>query len=92
MSKEEKTTQRMAMVSRFRSSGMTQKQFSAEHGIPVSVLGYWLAKSRNENDGPGFIELNGIESMEFRISYPSGTEIHLPAHTPLVQIKQLLSL
>ncbi len=92
MSKDEKTAQRMAMVSLFRSSGMTQKQFSAEHGVAVSVLGYWLAKTRNESDGPGFIQVNGVVPMEFRIVYPTGMELHIPAHTPLAQIKQLLSL
>jgi hypothetical protein len=92
MTKDEKTAQMMAMVSQFRSSGMTQKQFSAEHGVAVRVLGYWLAKSRDNSDGPGFIQFNGVVPMEFRIVYPGGTEMFIPAHTPLVQIKQLLSL
>jgi hypothetical protein len=92
MSKDEKTAQRLAMVSQFRSSGMTQRQFCAEQGVAVSVLGYWLGKSRNQSDGPGFIQVNGVVPMEFRIVYPTGMELHIPAHTPLTQIKQLLSL
>jgi hypothetical protein len=90
MSREEKTTKMLAMVDQFRASGMTQEQFVNDHGIAISVLRYWLAKSRQESNGPGFIQLDGIIQQEFRIVYPNGIEIHVPAQTPMAVLQQLI--
>lgn len=92
MSREEKNAAMMALVERFRASGTTQEQFSKDHGVALSVLRYWLAKTRSETEGPGFIQLDGIIQQEFRIVYPNGIEIHIPAQTSVVVIQQLVRL
>lgn len=90
MSRVEKTTKMLAMVNQFRASGMTQEQFVNDRGIAISVLRYWLAKSRQESNGPGFIQLDGIIQQEFRIVYPNGIELFVPTQTPIAQIQQLI--
>lgn len=92
MSREEKTTKMLAMVDQFRASGMTQEQFVNDRGIAISVLRYWLARSRQESNGPGFIQFDGIVQQEFRIVYPNGIEMHIPAQTPVGLIQQLVQL
>ena len=90
MSREEKATKMLAMVDQYRASGMTQEQFANDRGIAISVLRYWLAKSSQESNGPGFIQFDGIIQQEFRISYPNGIEIHVPAQTPVTVLQQLI--
>ena len=90
MSRDEKNARMMALVERFRTSGTTQEQFSKDNGLALSVLRYWLAKSRNETEGPGFIQLDGLFQQEFRIVYPNGIEMHIPAQTPIALIQQLI--
>ena len=92
MSRQEKTTMRLAMVDQFRASGKTQEQFCEEQGVAISVLRYWIAKSRQESNGPGFIQFDGIVQQEFRIVYPNGTELYVPVRTPVSQIQQLIQL
>lgn len=90
MSREEKFTKMLALVDQFRASGFTQEQFCSEQGIAISVLRYWLAKLRQENNGPGFIQLDGIIQQEFRIVYPNGIELYIPSQTPIAHIQQLI--
>ena len=90
MSREEKATQMLAIVEQFRSSEKTQEQFANEKGLAISVLRYWLAKLRQENNGPGFIQLDGIIQQEFRIVYPNGIELYVPSQTPIDHIHQLI--
>ncbi len=90
MSREEKATRMLAMVDQYRASGLTQEQFSREKGIAISVLRYWLAKLRQENNGPGFIQLDGIIQQEYRIVYPNGIELYVPSQTPIAHIQQLI--
>lgn len=78
------------MVDQYRASGLTQEQFSREKGIAISVLRYWLAKLRQENNGPGFIQLDGIIQQEYRIVYPNGIELYVPSQTPIAHIQQLI--
>ncbi len=90
MSREEKVSMMLAMVDQYRASGLTQEQFSREQGIAISVLRYWLSKFRQENNGPGFIQLDGIIHQEFRIVFPNGVELFVPTQTPIADIQQLI--
>jgi transposase-like protein len=38
-----------ALIAEYRSSGETQKQFSARTGVPLSTLGVWLRKDRESS-------------------------------------------
>lgn len=48
------------LVSRFRSSGVSQKTFCERESVPVSTLQYHLQKVRRASmtDGPGFVPLS----------------------------------
>jgi hypothetical protein len=35
-----------AVLEQFRESGLSQKRFCEENGVPLSSLGYWLQKGR----------------------------------------------
>lgn len=40
------------MVDRYRRSGVTQREFCQQVGIPVSTLNWWLTKARRQGAAP----------------------------------------
>lgn len=40
------------LVSRFKTSGMTQQRFCARHSVPLSTLQYYLKRERQKNSVP----------------------------------------
>jgi len=82
----------LSMVDDWKASGLTQKAFSALHGIKVATLRYWIARSK-ESEVPGFIPIassssNGSERIE--IIYPTG--VRLMVDNDLALISQLIRL
>jgi len=57
-----------ALVSRYRSSGLSQKAFSAKYKIPLSTLHYHLHKQREaaDNREPRFLSLPAPSAAQFR--------------------------
>ena len=70
-------------VKEFQSSGQTQKDWSAAHGVKARTLGYWIKRLRDEenaSDSPEWLKINtksdsriaavSISSIEERKAYP----------------------
>lgn len=90
------------LIERYLESQMTQKTFSAEHGLSVAVLGYWLAKYRKQTAaaaGPetgAFLELlprsTPAEQALLEVVYPHGVRLRFFSLLPPAYLEQLLTL
>ena len=94
MSKEEKREKMLSLVADWKASGLTQKAFGVLHGINVATLGYWVAKSKEQESGTnGFIGMSfgpSVQSNEIEIIYPTG--VRLKVSRDLSLISQLIRL
>lgn len=76
----------LSLVEDWKASGLTQKAFSALHGIKVATLGYWVARSK-EVDGGSFIPItggSGRSSEPIEIIYPTGVRLRVEANLALI--------
>jgi hypothetical protein len=46
-----------AIVDRFRTSGLSERQFCQQEDLALTSLARWLERFGSEDRGPGFIEL-----------------------------------
>ncbi len=75
------------VVEAYLASTVTQKDFSAEHGISVAVLCYWLSKYRRKSAESGaFLEIHpgaavAAERPLLEVCYPHGVKLRI--FTPL---------
>ena len=94
MSTQEKREKMLSVVSDWKASGLTQKAFGLLHGINVATLGYWVAKSKEQDSSSkGFIELPSQASMiadQVEIIYPTGVRLKVSSDISL--ISQLIRL
>jgi transposase-like protein len=44
--------QRLQMVEQFHRSGLAQKAFSQQHGVPLATLKWWLKKTNRSSNPP----------------------------------------
>lgn len=94
MNTQEKRERMLAMVEDWKASGLTKKAFGVLHGIKVATLGYWVAKSKEQESGTkGFIEMTSrpaVKSDQVEIIYPTGVRLKVPHDLSL--ISQLIRL
>lgn len=94
MNLEEKRSRMLALVSDWRTSGLTQEAFSAQHGIKVATFSYWVARSKECDSATcHFIPLPaGLSnaSSQVEILYPNGVRVKV--HQDLALIAQLIRL
>ncbi|MGO1671288.1 MAG: IS66 family insertion sequence element accessory protein TnpA [Sphingobacterium sp.] len=86
MSTDEKREKMLSLVADWKASGLTQKAFSALHGIKVATLGYWVARSK-ELDGGNFIPItsgSARNSEPIEIIYPTGVRLRIEANLALI--------
>jgi hypothetical protein len=97
MSKEERSTRMIEMVSNWRESGMSQADFAASNNITIHTFKYWLYKLKSgkcNSSGKSFIQLNTMVPQQevFVICYPNGVELHSPVQVPVAVLKSLITL
>ena len=93
MSKEEKREYMLSMISDWRASGKSKKQYCAEKGVSSSTFYYWFSRSKVIPEfREGFVELVGTnpESGAVEIIYPNG--VKLKAGADLALLSQLIRL
>lgn len=86
MSTDEKREKMLSLVADWKASGLTQKAFSALHGVKVATLGYWVARSK-ELDGNNFIPItsgSARNSEPIEIIYPTGIRLRVEANLALI--------
>ena len=85
------------VVEAYFSSESTQKDCSAEHGISVAVLCYWLAKYRRKSTESGaFLEIHpggavAAERPLLEVCYPSGVRLRIFSPLKAAYLDHLLS-
>ena len=94
MTTEERREKMLQLVSDWQHSGQSQKAFAEAHGIKLFTFRYWIQKQRGQSQHTdAFLQLGApLSAAAITIRYPNGTELQLPANTPLGTIKGLLSL
>jgi transposase-like protein len=94
MTIEERREKMLQLVSDWQQSGQSQKAFAETHGIKLFTFRYWIQKQREQSQHTdAFLQLGApLSAAAITIRYPNGTELQLPANTPLGTIKGLLSL
>jgi hypothetical protein len=92
MTLHEKKTRMDALVADWRESGMSQLEYARTHGIKVSTIRYWIAKSRKSvNPSSDFIQIGVPGGQNIHIRYPHGVEVFLPVQTPAGMLRVLIS-
>ncbi|MBG0782863.1 MAG: IS66 family insertion sequence element accessory protein TnpB [Bacteroidales bacterium] len=94
MTIQERREKMLQLVSDWQQSGQSQKTYAEAHSIKLFTFRYWIQKHREQHESSGsFLQLGShMESTSITIRYPNGTELQLPANTPMGTIKGLLSL
>ena len=94
----ENREEKFAMVRRWESSGMNQKAFSEQEGIPTHHLLYWLKKYRDENSKTPstgrFIKIampvnESPGSIYAEVVYQNGNRIRIHKQISTVELRQL---
>lgn len=92
MSTDEKREKMLSLVADWKASGLTQKAFGVLHQINVATLGYWVAKSREqEANTSGFIEMPSgpvVKSDQIEIIHPTGVRMKVSRDLSLISRKQ----
>ncbi|WP_410494263.1 IS66 family insertion sequence element accessory protein TnpA [Chryseobacterium sp. KBW03] len=70
------------------SERIDQKAFGLLYGINVATLGYWVAKSKEQEAGNrGFIEMpsgSAVKGEQIEIIYPTGVRLRVEANLALI--------
>ncbi len=97
MKKEKRTADEMfPVVEAYLASELTQKEFSAEHGMSAAVLCYWLAKYRRKSAESGaFLEIHPVAAAPERplleVCYPHGVKLRIFTPLKAAYLDHLLS-
>ncbi len=84
----------LQLVTDWQQSGQSQKAFADAHDIKLITFRYWIQKHRQQQQSSdSFLQLDSqLATAGIIIRYPNGTELQLPANSPVSTIKGLLSL
>lgn len=93
MSPQERRARMDEMVSRWKSSGISQTDFARENNLQLEVFRYWIYKHRKkEIKSTSFVQIKNLsDTTGILIRYPNGVELRLPVETPIAIIRSLIS-
>lgn len=82
----------LSMIADWQQSGISKKQYCAEHGINEATFYYWFSRSKENGAASGrFIALDkSSQKSEVEVIYPNGVRIKLD--TDLGLMSQLIRL
>ncbi|MDY0077767.1 MAG: hypothetical protein RBR87_10895 [Bacteroidales bacterium] len=94
MTPQERREKMLQLVTDWQQSGQSQKAFADAHDIKLITFRYWIQKHRQQQQSSdSFLQLDSqLATAGIIIRYPNGTELQLPANSPVSTIKGLLSL
>jgi hypothetical protein len=83
---QEKRSQMLSLVEKWRGSGQTQQEFCSFHGIKIHTLSYWIGVSKEKNGPSGFIEVLPTNStiQKIEVIYPNGVKVNAVVNLALV--------
>ena len=96
MKKGKRTADEMLpVVEAYLDSELTQKEYSAEHGMSAAVLNYWVAKYRRQSAESGaFLEIHPGAAAErplLEVCYPHGVRLRIFTPLKAAYLDHLLS-
>ena len=75
---QSKAAQMSALITAWRSSGVSKKDFCASSNINIHTFTYWLDKERGVSVHPGFVELSSVASISpLDLHFPQGALLRL---------------
>ena len=81
--------ERSNWLSRYRSSGLSQREFAVKHGLNLGTLVQWLVKERRRASAPpaSFVEVplgrvGQPEDWVADLTWPSGLRVRLRTDAP----------
>lgn len=95
MTRAEHKEKMYTLVSQWKNSNQSQKEFSRQHQINLHTFRYWAVKYNNEqqNAPDEFISLDQVPSSgDICVRYPNGVELYVPMHTPYTTLLKLVKL
>ncbi|MDY0078883.1 MAG: hypothetical protein RBR87_16565 [Bacteroidales bacterium] len=94
MTTQERREKMLQLVTDWQQSGQSQKAFADTHNIKLFTFRYWIQKHhQQQQSSDSFLQLGSqLATAGIIIRYPNGTELQLPANSPVSTIKGLLSL
>lgn len=88
-----KSAQMSSLISAWRSSGVSKKDFCASSNINLHTFTYWLAKERVAAVSGGFIELSGTSPIfPLDLHFPGGAFVRLSGSLSPEQLSIVKSL
>ncbi|ADQ17100.1 hypothetical protein Lbys_1385 [Leadbetterella byssophila DSM 17132] len=93
MSKEDKREHMLWLISDWRASGKSKKQYCLEKGVSSSTFYYWFSRSQSIlGYTEGFVEIDRAkpESGAVEIIYPNGVKLRIEPDVRL--LSQLIRL
>ncbi len=97
MTKANRTAREMyPLVESYIEGELTQRDFSAEHGMSLPVFCYWLAKYRRETAEPdAFLEVQPVAAAAERplleVCYPTGVRLRIFSPLKAAYLDHLLT-
>ena len=76
----DKESEWRVIVNQFKSSGLSQKEFSKYEGLSKTRLSYWVCKFREDSEPIGFLELpatSEAEAADVELEFPSGIKLRI---------------
>ena len=82
----------LSMISDWRASGKSKKNYCTENGINEATFYYWFSRSKGEETAScSFIAIDKISSKhEVEVIYPNG--VHIKVAHDLALVSQLVQL
>jgi hypothetical protein len=94
MTVQERRKKMLQLVSDWQQSGQSQKAFAEAHCIKLFTFRYWIQKQREQSQHTdAFLQLGApLSAAAITIRYPNGTELQLPANTPVGELTREISI
>ena len=88
-----KAAQMSALITAWRSSGVSKKDFCLSSNLNLHTFNYWLDKERVTAVSGGFIELGGVcDSYPLDLHFPQGAFVRLTGSLSAAQLLVVKSL
>lgn len=90
-------TEMFPVVEDWMASGLTQKEYSLQHGLPQHILPYWAGRYRKaqtpDDESPSrFVQIATAapSAADMEIQWPNGTVLRLQGPVSAAWLKELL--
>lgn len=85
------------LVAEYRSSDLTQEQFAAQAGVPLSKLRFWMYRRKPAAKSNAFVEVEvspkpSTVGRHYRVDFPGGISLSFSGPVRREELEQLCQL